>query len=164
MVTGTKETSQVQRFLLMSLACWGLYLLAQVLSLPDLDLWRPDLLRVAVGILGCWCMWRARTSTRWPRWTALAATLLLAWFSYRELQLWLVAEANQYARSIKDLFVWHALSIQFRYSQGDWLHLITEAYSVVFMPASQVAALAFVARHWRARSNLSPQPTVFGGG
>jgi hypothetical protein len=91
--------------------------------------------------------------------------LLLAWFSYGELQRFsLVAEPNEYSRAIKDLFAWHALSIQARYSQGDWLYLITEVYSFGFMPALQVAALAFVARRRHAPSNLSPQPTAFGGG
>ena len=165
MTIGAKETMQVQRFLLTSLVCWGLYLLAQILSAPELALWRSYLSRLAVGVIGCWCVWRARTSTRWPRLTASAALLLLAWFGYQELQrFWLVAEPSEFSHAIEGLFAWHALSMQARYSQRDWLHLITEAYSFAFMPALQVATLAFVVRHRRAPSNPSPQPTAFGGG
>ena len=89
MTTGAKETMQVQRFLLTSLVCWGLYQLFQTL-----------------------------------------------------------AEAE--------------IATQARYSQGDWLHL----RGMLFRRHAGIAGgdAYVVARHRRAPSNLSPQPTAFGGG
>jgi hypothetical protein len=170
--------TEIQRFIAADFASWLLWLIAQVVYVPEralsasyvahLSVIASYVAHLSVPVLGALFLWRARQTTRWPQWAAGAAILFLVCFGYREaVKFLLVLEGSDvasYLRGVNDVFVWHVLSIQGAYSRRAWSRVLIEIYSFVLMPALQISALIFVLRRSRAPSNPAPQPTAFGGG